>query len=117
MMGSDITTRYHVRRREFLDEYPESSELIIGIVQDTREISDEDEHAWKCGTVQLEISDGYRWISFHFEMADRDERDNTLRKMKKLAQVINEVREAIESEVESRDARPHVLYLGEAAIA
>ena len=116
-MGNDITTRYHVRRREFLGKEPESGEFIIGVVQDTREISDEDEQVWKWGTVQLEICDGYRWISFHFEMADLDERDNSLRKINLLAQVINEVRQAIESEVESRDARPHVLYLGEVAIA
>ena len=116
-MGNDISPRYHVRRREFLNENPASGELIIGVVQDTREISDEDEQAWKWGTVQLDVSDGYRWISFDFEMADRDERGNSLRKINLLAQVINEVREAIESEVESRDARPHVLYLGEVAIA
>ena len=116
-MGDDISSRYHVRRREFLNENPASGEFIIGVVQDTREISDEDEQGWKWGTVQLEVSDGSRWISFDFEMADRDERNNSLRKINLLAQVINEVREAIEAEVESRDARPHVLYLGEAAIA
>jgi hypothetical protein len=116
-MGSEITTRYHVRRREFLNQNPASGEFIIGVVQDTREISDEDEQAWKWGTVQLELSDGYRWILFDLEMSDRDERANSLRKIKLLAEVISEVREAIELEVESRDARPHVLYLGEAAIA
>ena len=116
-MGNDITPRYHVRRREFLNQEPASGEFIIGVVQDTREISDEDEQVWKWGTVQLDVSDGYRWISFDFEMADRDEPDISLRKINLLAQVINEVRQAIESEVESRDARPHVLYLGEAAIA
>ena len=116
-MGNDITTRYHVRRRELLSENPASGEFIIAIVQDTREISDEDEQAWKWGTVQLELFDGCRWISFEFEMADHDERDKSLRKINVLAQVINEVREAIESEVESRNGRPHVLYLGEMAIA
>ena len=116
-MRSEITTRYHVRRREFLSDNPASGEFIIGVVPDTRQISDEDEQAWKWGTVQLEVCDGYRWISFDFEMADREDRANSLRKINLLAEVISEIRTAIELEVESRDSRPHVLYLGEAAVA
>ena len=60
-MESEISARYHVRRREFLSADPTFGDLIIGVVQDTREISDDDEQAWKWGKVQLEISDGYRW--------------------------------------------------------
>ena len=116
-MENEIITRYHVRRREFLSENPASRESIVGIVQDTRDISDEDESAWKWGTIQLELDDGYRWIAFDFEMRDHEERANTLRRINMIAAVINEVREAIQLEVESRDARPHVLYLGEVAIA
>ena len=116
-MGSEITARYHVRRREFLTGNPASSEFIIGVVQDTREISDEDEQAWKWATIQLELGDGYRLLWFEFEMANHEERADSLRKINLLAEVINEVRAAIEMEVESRDARPHVLCLGEAAVA
>jgi len=116
-MENEITTRYHVRRREFLSEDPASAEFIIGVVQDTREISDENEQAWKWATVQLEIADGLRQVWFEFDMSDRAERANCLRRINSIAEVINEVRKAIELEVESRDARPHVLYLSEAAIA
>jgi hypothetical protein len=116
-MASEIIARYHVRRREFLNQNPTSGEFIIGVVQDTREISDDDEQTWKWGAIQLELADGYRWVSFDFDMSDRAERGNSLRKINLIAEVINEVRKAIELEVESRNARPHVLYLGEAAIA
>ena len=117
MENERTTRRYHVRRRDFLSDNPTCGDFVIGIVQDTREISDEDEQAWKWATVQLEFSDGYRWISFDFEMADHLERDASLRKINLLAEAINEVRQAIELEVESRNARPHVLYLSEAAVA
>ena len=115
-MEHEITARYHVRRREFLSENPMRGEFIVATVEDTREISDEDE-SWKWGMVQLEICDGYRWIGFDFDMRDHSERLNSLAKINVLGEVINQMREAIELEVESRDARPHVLYLGEVAVA
>jgi hypothetical protein len=116
-MENEITTRYHLRRREFLNGNPTSGEFIIGIVQDTREISDEDEQAWRSGTIQLEVCDGWRWVFFDFQMGNCEERANTLRKINLLAEVINQVREAIQLEVESRNARPHVSYLSDAAVA
>lgn len=115
-MEDEITIRYHMQRREFLSENPFRGEFIVATVQDTREISDEDE-SWKWGMVQLEICDGYRWIGFDFDMRDHIERVNTLAKINVLAEVINQMREAIELEVESRDARPHVLYLSDTAVA
>ena len=116
-MGSEITVRYHVRRREFLSENPASGEFIIGVVQDTREISDEDEQAWKWAAIQLELGDGCRQVWFEFDMGDREERANSLRKINSIAGVVNQVRKAIELEVESRNTRPHVLYLNEVAVA
>jgi len=116
-MEGEITTRYHVRRREFLNDDPALGESIIGMVQDTREMSDEEERACKWGTTQLELSDGCRWISLVLEMGDRAKRANSLRRINLLAEVINQVRNAIELEVESRDSRPHVFDLGEVAVA
>ena len=52
-----------------------------------------------------------------FEMGDRVERANSLSRINLLAEVINEVCNAIELEVESRDSRPHVFDLGEAVVA
>jgi hypothetical protein len=50
-------------------------------------------------------------------MGDRVERANSLSRINLLAEVINEVCNAIELEVESRDSRPHVFDLGEAVVA
>ena len=106
-MGEEITERYYVRRREFLNEDPEWHAFIIGIVQDTRQIPDDDpEHAWTNGTIVLDLADCDDRVSFYFDMRNRCARANSLQKINLLAEVVNAVREAIELEVESRNARP-----------
>ena len=51
---SEERTRYHVRSREFLNEDPELPAYIIGVVEDTRGISDEDpDQSWKIGRAHV----------------------------------------------------------------
>ena len=100
--------RYHVRRREFLNEDPELPAFIIGVVQDTSMIPDDDEDGWKWGKIVLDLGDCYRRVSFDFGMCDAEERANSLRKISIIAEVVNSVRDAIAQEVASRNARPHV---------
>jgi len=116
-MSNERTTRYHVQRREFLNQDPGAAAFIIAIVEDTREIADENENDWKWGTIQLDLADCYRRIEFDFDMSTAEARANSLRKIELIAEVINEVREAIALEVESRNARPHVLCLTEVVVA
>ena len=104
---SEERTRYHVRCREFLNEDPELPAYIIGVVEDTRGISDEDpDQSWNWGTVTLDLADCYRRVQFDFDMQSRDGRANSLRKINLIAEVVNAVRYAIAVEVESRNARP-----------
>ena len=107
-MSTKETTRYHVRRREFLNEDPELPAFIIGVVEDTREIPDDDEKCWSWGTIQLELGDCYHRVSFEFCMGDPQERAASLKKITLIAEVVNAVREAIALETQSRNARPHV---------
>ena len=101
------TTKYHVRVRKFLNHDPEYPAFVIGIVEDTTGIPDSDEdQSWNNGDVELELGDCYRRVSFDFRMYDKRERTNSLHKINRLAEVINHVRDAIELEVNSRDARP-----------
>jgi hypothetical protein len=116
-MNSDKTLRYHIRRREFLNEDPEMPAYIIAVVQDTSEIPDENEQGWKWTTPILDLGDCTRRISFDLSLADPDERRNTLNKINIIAEVVNAVRDAIEKEVESRNARPHVQDHSHAAVA
>jgi hypothetical protein len=115
-MSTERTSRYHVRRREFLNENPEAAAFIIAIVEDTRDIPDENEDGWKWADIQLDLADCVRRVSFDFNLNDPVERANSLRKINLLADVINQVRDAIALECESRAARPHIQQQ-EAAVA
>lgn len=104
-MSEERTTRYHVRRREFLNDDPELPAFIIGVVEDTRDLPDDPEDAWKWGTVVLDLADCSRRVSFDLDLNDSSARANSLRKINLIAEVVNAVRDAIALEVESRDAR------------
>ena len=107
MTGNERATKYHVRVRKFLNRDPEYPAFVIGVVEDTTAIPDADEkQSWNDGDIELDIADCYRRISFDFRMYDKRDRANSLRKINRLAEVINAVRDAIEIEVNSRDARP-----------
>ena len=116
-MSSQRTSRFHLRRREFLDNDPQDPTFIIGVVEDTREIPDENEDQWKWGAVQLKLSDGSDHLQFDFYLNDPEARAASLRQINLIAEVVNAVRDAIAAEVESRSARPHVLFLMDAAVA
>ncbi len=117
-MSEERTSRYHVRRREFLNEDLEMPGYVIGVVEDTNDIpDDEDEQRWKWGTVVLDFGDCTRRVSFDFDMSDPKERANSLRKITLIADVVNSVRDAIAKEVHSRNSRPHVQDLSQGAVA
>jgi len=105
-MSEARTTRYHLRRREFLNDDPELPAFIIGVVEDTRDLPDDPEDHWKWGTVVLDLADCSRRVSLDFDLNDSPARANSLRKINLIAEVVNAVRDAIALEVESRDARP-----------
>ena len=105
-MSEERTARYHVRRREFLNEDPELPAFIIAVVEDTRDLPDDPEDHWKWGTVVLDLADCSRRVSFDFGLNDSSARANSLRKINLIAEVVNAVRDAIAVEVESRNARP-----------
>jgi hypothetical protein len=105
-MSEERTTRYHVRRREFLNDDPELPAFIIAVVEDTRDLPDDPEDHWKWGTVVLDLADCSRRVSFDFDLNNATSRAHSLRKINLIAEVVNKVRNAIAVEVESRNARP-----------
>ena len=116
-MSKEGSVRYHVRRREFLNENPELPAFVIGIVEDTSEIADEDDQRWKWGAIVLDLGDSSRRVSFDFDMSDSRERENSLRKISLIAEVVNAVRDGIAREVESRNSRPHIQDYSLGAVA
>ena len=115
-MSGEQTTRYHVERREFLNDDLSMPGFVIGIVQDTSSIADENE-AWRYGTIMLDFGDCFRRVSFSFDLSEEEPRRQSLIKINLIAEVVNAVRNAIEKEVESRNARPHVQDQTQAAVA
>jgi hypothetical protein len=116
-MSEERNARYHVRRREFLNEDSELPAFIIGVVEDTSEIADDDDERWKWARIVLDLGDCSRKVSFDFDMCDAKERANSLRKITIIAEVVNAVREGISKEVESRNARPHIQDHTQGAVA
>ena len=98
-------TRFHVKRREFLNEDEAMPGFVIGIVQDTSGIPDNND-GWRYGTIILDFGDCYHRVSFSFDLSEEIPRRESLRKINIIAEVVNAVRDAIEKEVESRNARP-----------
>src|ERR1043166_8181962 len=108
-MARTRRVKYHVRRRLFLNRNQEKPALIIGVVEDTREMTGDDPNQpWKWGTIILELGDCYRRVSFDFDMETRADRSNSLYKIRRIAEVVNAVRDAIEIEAASINARPEV---------
>ena len=116
-MSTIKTPRYHVRRREFLNEDVEMPAFIIGVVEDSRDLPDEPADDLKWTTVTLDLADCSRRVSFDFVLNDAASRANSLRKINLIAEVVNAVRDAIEIEVESLNKRPHVQDQTQAAVA
>ncbi len=100
-----MAVKYHVRKRLFLNRAKDMPAYVIGIVEDTSAYDDKDDKFWNYGTIELRISDCVRSVSFDFYMSDRAARADSLYKIRRLASVINEVKDAIEREVESIEQR------------
>lgn len=99
--------KYHVQAREFLNKTISMRAYIIGIVEDTREISDELSNIWKSGLIELRLADCGDEISFEFDLSTASKRENSLFKIQKIAAVVNAVRDAIEIEIRSIESRPN----------
>lgn len=106
-MSKKLCTKYHVRKRIFLNRDLEMRAFAIAVVEDTREIPNENEH-WKWGDIQLNLSDCQRHVSFDFNMDTKNERRNSLYKIRKIAEIVNAVKNALEIEAKSIDARRKV---------
>ena len=106
-----MSKKYHVQERTFLNKRTGMRAYIIGVVEDTRDFPDCYEEGWKWGEIELKLADCYEEISLEFNMNTKEDRENSLYKIRKLAEVINSVREAIEIEAESIEAREAVMPL------
>ena len=112
-----MSKKYHVRERTFLNLKPEMRAYVIAVVEDTRELPlCCDEHR-KGGEIVFEIASCYDEIYLHFDMATAADRENSLYKANKLAEVVNAFRQAIENEVAAIEQRSSIQQHTRAAAA
>ena len=100
-MSKNSRTKYHVRKRMFLNRDLDMRAFAIGIVEDTRDIPNDNEDGWKWRTIELTLADCYRQVSFDFDLSSKENRAKSLYKIRRIAAIVNAVREAIEIEAKS----------------
>ena len=116
-----MSKKYHLRRREFLNLNIDLRAYIIAVVEDARDkhvkgrTSDEDDDDYL--DISLRIADCRKEIFLYFDLDTQEERENSLHKIRTLAEVINEFKLAIEKEVEVISARESVPRHARAASA
>lgn len=104
-MSKKQRTKYHVRKRMFLNRNLDMRAFAIGIVEDTRRAATENEEDWKSGWIELVLADCYRHVSFDFNLRTKEDRADSLYKIRRIAAIVNAVRDAIETEAKSIDER------------
>ena len=92
-------TKYHIRKRMFLNRFADMPAFVIAIVEDTRETEElDDKHR---AEIELSIADCSDRISLYFNLNTAAQRSNSLLKIRRLAETINEFRTALETEAGS----------------
>ena len=104
-MSKNQRTKYYVRKRIFLNRDLDMRAFAIAIVEDTRGIPNENDNDWKYGEIQLNLGDCYRHVSFDFNMDTKENRADSLYKIRRIAEIVNAVRDALELEAESINQR------------
>ncbi len=103
-----MSKKYHVRERAFLNLDPEMRAYLIAIVEDTRHINTCcREHPYH-GEIVLKMVDCYEDITLDFNLSNAEHRENSLHKIRKIVEVLNAFREALEVEAEAVNSRETV---------
>ena len=95
-----MSKKYHVQKKEFLNKFATWRAYIIASVEDSSgAVQCCNDHSEVGGHVFFELASCHDEIELHFSLATHDDRENSLYKANKLAEVINAFRDAIEKEV------------------
>ncbi|MEQ1924465.1 MAG: hypothetical protein ABL952_18365 [Pyrinomonadaceae bacterium] len=100
-----MSKKYHLRERTFLNLKPEMRAYVIAVVEDTRDALPCCEEHRKGGEIVFELASCYDEIYLHFDMSTADERENSLHKATKLAEVATAFRQAIANEIAAIEER------------
>lgn len=104
-MSKKTKIKYNVKKRIFLNRDLDMRAFAIGIVEDTRDIPNTEEKNWEWATIELTLCDCTRSVSYDFNLNTERDRANSLYKIRRIAAIVNAVKEAIEIEAKSIDER------------
>lgn len=94
-----MSKKFHVQKREFLNIFTTWRAYIIASVEDSSEsYACCDEHGSE-SSVFFEIASCNDEIELHFSLSTAEDRENSLYKANKLAEVVTAFRDAIEKEI------------------
>ena len=112
-----MSKQYHVQRREFLNIFTTWRAYVIATVEDSSEMTSCcDDHRGN-SEVFFQIASCHDEIELHFSLSTAEDRENSLHKANKLAEVVNAFRDAIEKEVGIINERQWVQQHARAAAA
>ncbi|MDM7924067.1 MAG: hypothetical protein QUS14_17410 [Pyrinomonadaceae bacterium] len=100
-----MSKKYHIRERCFLNKKIDMRAYVMAVVEDTRDIADCFEDGWKWGEIELKLADCFDEVSFEFNLSTKADRENSLYKIRKIAEVVNAVKQAIEIEANDIECR------------
>ncbi len=107
-MSKNQRRKYHLRKRLFLNRFLDMRAFAIAIVEDTRGIPVDKDNEWKWGEIQLNLGDCQRHVAFDFDLSSKENRRNSLDKIRRIANIIEAFRAAIETEagfIEERETQ------------
>ena len=103
-----MSKKYHLRERAFLNVRTDMRAYIIAIVEDTRHIQTCClDHRYR-GELMLKMSDCFDDIALDFDLSTKEERENSLFKIRKIVEVMTAFRDAVEIEAATIDDRETV---------
>ena len=103
-----MNKKYHIREKTFLGVDKDERDYVVAVVEDAREsdVSCNDKN--ECSEITLHIGDWRHEIELVFYVETVEERENSLHKIRTLAEVINSFRKAVECEIEVINARQSI---------
>jgi len=112
-----MSKKYHVERREYLNTFTEMRAYVIAIVEDTRQKhiccdSKEDR-----SEIVLKIADCSEEIDLWFDLRTAEDCENSVHKIRVLAEITAAMRDSIEMEAKAFEERSAVQLHERAASA
>ena len=100
LAGEEMSKKYHIRKRMFLNRDLGMPAVIVAIVEDTSKTQGKTQDDFVYGEISLSLSDCYRQISYDFCLESKNGRKAALHKIGRIADTINAFRDALKKEIE-----------------